>query len=746
MMDKWFLEEIDKQLERRQRVVVVDPSASCAFLIKLAEQKGYTVLYTDPNLKEEWQRVKEELFLRYKAEKEHQNDNVIFYVVRDKDKLSFLFDYCFTHGCVDFTHPSEWIKKRLFSATGMQVTMDDHLLITAAKLSIDKDIAWWKKILQNLEELISLEEELIPFLSDPLKYFRDKDKDVKRLFEEKLFELLEQPYTEKPPQILAKEVVNLLFEQLLNNAVNPQLFYIYHKWLDSNTYAGKLYQYIDNYNIDSSVNIWNVHPDHCFTKIDREQLEEIALNFRNYNFVAEKLEKIKQRLRSQIVKHIVPEWWKDVITIFEFDTKPLNACKSLQEVIDFYVTSFHCVDRAIRHLYVYFINEEKIIRPLQEYYESINKELLDHWFEFIAEYKSNQQGFLVELFENADPKMAVIVGDGLRYEIAEAVAEYLKNNEGLHIEKSVMLAGVPSETEHNMSALYTKSGETIKLQKERESKLLEESGKTITFLDMEKLNYSIEDDYLVLTYKDIDSAGEKMQLGALKLFDEFENVLIEKIKLLTKMNYRVHLVADHGFVVTGLLDESDKIKADAKGIKEVHERYIRTLEKQNRPDWLEFEEKCDKYNYIYVAKNHRPFKSVSTYGFSHGGITPQEVLVPNFVFEMKPIVEGLKVKILNKNDLKEVTGEFFGIKVIASSERNNLFSASREIQLLLYANNINYCSSNFVKIKAGETESFEFSFEGHKTIKAVLVDADTRELLDDVEIKKSSARDLGELF
>jgi len=745
MVDKWFLEDIDKQLAHRQRVVVIDPSARCKFLIQLAEQKGYTVLRTDPNLNEEWQQVKEELFLRYKAEKEHQNENVLFYAVRDKNKLSFLFDYCFTHGFVDFTHPAEWIKKRLFSATGLQVTMDDHSMLTISKLSIGRDIGWWKKILQNLEEPVSLEEELIPFLCAPQKYLKDKDKDVKQFFEEKLFELLEEPYTEKPPQILAKEVVNMLFEQLLNNEVDSQLLTIYHKWLDSNTYVKKLDQYIENYKIDPSVNIWNVHPDHCFAAIDRKQLEEIVTNFRNRNFVEEKLQKIKPRLKSRWAKRLVPKWWESLITLFEFDTKPLSACNSLQKTAEFYTGSFHKADRAIRYLYEQFINEEKIIRPLQEYYESLNAQLLEHWFENISEYKSNQQGFLVDLIKNANSKTAVIVGDGIRYEIGESVAEKFSSN--YRVEKSIMFAGIPSETEHNMSALYSTGEEIIKLQKDREKKLSELTGKEITFLNLEQLSYGMEADHLVLTYKDIDSAGEKMQLGALKLFAEFETVLVEKIQLLVKMGYKVHLVTDHGFVLTGLLDESDKIDADVKGKKEVHERYIRTAEKQNKPDWLEFEEKYNGYNYVYVAKNHRPFKSVGVYGFAHGGITPQEVIIPNFMFKKaQTAVEGLDVKISNKRDLQEVAGENFGIRITASGKVDDLFSSSREIQILVYAENINYSSSNIIKAEPGKTQSFEFSFAGHNNVKAVLVDAQTKEQLDSVEIKKSAARDLDGLL
>jgi hypothetical protein len=278
--------------------------------------------------------------------------------------------------------------------------------------------------------------------------------------------------------------------------------------------------------------------------------------------------------------------------------------------------------------------------------------------------------------------------------------------------------------------------------------LSEITGKEITYLNLEALHYGIKADYLVLTYKDIDSAGEKLQMGALKLFSEFEKVLTEKIKLLLNMGFhQVHLVTDHGFVLTGLLDESDKIEPVATGKKEVHERFIRTEDQQNDKDWLKYDRPYAEFNYVYAAKSHRPFKSKGVYGFSHGGFTPQEIILPNFVFSKEAeSIKGLEVSITNKKELIEVTGELFGLKIQANSNENTLFTGSRKIQLLLYANNVTYSSSNIITIESGAMQSFDFSFGGHSEVIAVVVDANTQEQIDSVKIKKSNARDLGGLF
>ena len=746
MTDNWIIQDIDKYISNRNRVVIIDPLGECAYLLPQIEKKQYTILKTDASKTEEWQRIKEELLLRYEAESKFRNEKVVFYVTRPIEELSFLFDYCFTHGYVDLTNPVEWLRKKLFANTGHQITLDNPMLLTAAKLGIGKDISWWKKILQNLEELVSIEDELIPFLSNPEESFKEKESDVKRLFEEKLFDLIGQSYRKVPAMTLATEVVNHLFSRLLNNDVSPDLLRIYHKWLDSNTYSKALQAYIDNYKVDPQLNIWNIHPDHCFVAIDFRQLQQITANFRDRVFVKEKLQKLYLRIKIRKAANFVPQWWDDVLTLFEFDNKPLAQCNSLEKVSAFYTTKFHKADRAIRNIYADFLQEEEIVRPLQEHYESLNQELLQHWYDHSSNYKTDQQGYLPQLISQSKPGTAIIVGDGVRFEIAAFIASQLQGK--CKMETNTMFADMPSETEHNMSALYVGNNEVLPVHKDREKKLSEVTGKEITYLNLEALHYGIKAEYLVLTYKDIDSAGEKLQLGAIKLFNEFENVLTDKILLLLNMGFqKVHLVTDHGFVLTGLLDEADKIDPDETGKKEVHERFIRTEEKQKAKDWLAFDKPYGDFKYVYAAKNHRPFKSKGVYGFSHGGFTPQEIIIPNFVFSKESVVDkGLEVTITNKEELIEVTGELFGLKVQAIGKTDNLFSSSRKIQVLLYANNLTYSSSNIITIEAGVSQSFDFSFGGNNEIIAVIVDANTQEQIDSVKIKKSNARDLGGLL
>jgi hypothetical protein len=533
---------------------------------------------------------------------------------------------------------------------------------------------------------------------------------------------------------------------LVYNDISPLLLNLYYKWADSEQYRPALADYISGYNVDQTANPWAVHPEHCLTKLDNIALTLLSSNLRDKNYVAEKVHKIRIRTNSQKAKIFIPSWWNDVITLVECDTKPLSGCTNLNKVIDFYITRFAKVDRAMRNLYAAFLQDEKIIRPLQEYYENLNHELLQQWFSFTVDYKPDQQGFLANVLKTAKSPVAIIVGDGIRYEIADYIATSLEKQ--FRVDKQIMLADLPSETENNMSALFVGNSEVLSDQSEREKRLFLSTGKNIVYKNLEGLHYGIKADYLILKYGDIDYTGEKLQHGAIKLFEEFERVLKDKIALLLNMGFaEVHLVTDHGFVLTGLLEESDKIDQQITGKKKVSERYILTTEKQTSDDLIGFERPYGEYKYVYFSKNHRPFKSTGAYGYSHGGFTPQEVIIPKFVFRKdKPATSGLVVKITNKSDLTDVLGEFFAIKIQGTSKASDLFASNRKVQVLLYAGGKTYTTSSIINLDSGQTASLEFSFSGNTEVQAVVIDVSTQEQLDSVVMKKSITRDLGGLM
>ena len=251
-------------------------------------------------------------------------------------------------------------------------------------------------------------------------------------------------------------------------------------------------------------------------------------------------------------------------------------------------------------------------------------------------------------------------------------------------------------------------------------------------------------------YKDIDDLGDKMNNKALKYFADGESFFAKKIEMLLKNGYqKVYMISDHGFVLTGHLRESDKIEVSFVGKKFVDERFIVTDEKQkyNQDLLLEVQKSYDGFNYIYFAKSMSPFKSVGSYGFSHGGIVPQELITPYLSWENKVFNNDLLVVIIaNKKELSNVTGNLFRVKIEAKAKKKDVFSASRSIEILLITNGKTIHKFEDIVLNDSDVKNKEFNFHGHDKLEIQILDTQTKEQLDKVTVIQNKARDLGGLL
>lgn len=492
----------------------------------------------------------------------------------------------------------------------------------------------------------------------------------------------------------------------------------------------------------STIDIDKVKDNHCFDVVDKKYLTKLVENINNASEVKNILDKIKKRLRFKKSNPYIAKWWQDIADIMDFTVVCNDA--SIDGISRYYTVEFSKTDRSMRRILTYLKADINIVKPIQECYERMNQDLLKSWFAHYGEYQESQKGYLVNLIKNTSKKIAIIVGDGVRYEVADSVASRVASD--ISVDKKFMYAGLPSETEHNMSALYTTDGEIIAEKKEREKKLSDETGKDITYMQLDEVNGTTDGEILVLTYKDIDDAGEKMQQGMLRLVDEFEDILVEKIQLLLHLGYKeVHLVTDHGFVLTGILEESDKIPTDdISGGKEVSERYIRSVDEQSGSKYISIEEHYENYNYVNFAKSSRPFVSTGKYGYSHGGFTPQEVVIPNFVFTYNK-QNQMDVDITNKKDLIDIAGNILTVK-FSSCEAKDVLSYQRKVRVLLYVGDKIVDKSSIISISPGSQEKVELSLDSATEGVVVIIDEDTKDQLDKAKVTKSQMRDLGGLF
>jgi len=290
------------------------------------------------------------------------------------------------------------------------------------------------------------------------------------------------------------------------------------------------------------------------------------------------------------------------------------------------------------------------------------------------------------------------------------------------------------------------------IKKDREKYLNKQNeDKDIAFIDLDSVNeLSDQFHYLICSYKDPDKLGETYQQKALKYFDSVANLYADKIEQLLKNGYQnVYLVTDHGFVLTGLLEDSDKIQVNFSGNVAKNERFIRAEKKQiiDKNLLIEKQIKYNNFEYCYFSKRLGPFKTPGVYGFSHGGFTPQETIIPFFKWSNNDNEkDALQVIVSNKSDLKEVTGELYALKLNAHSSTDSLFTNERKIILLFFAGNKKVNESDIITITKGEEIKKEYQFGSHSVIDVKVLDAITKEQLDKVTIKQSAARDLGGLL
>ena len=451
---------------------------------------------------------------------------------------------------------------------------------------------------------------------------------------------------------------------------------------------------------------------------------------------------LKQRTQDRKAKAFKPQWLQSVWLLCTFKVEGLGSISSYQDIATYYRLHFAALDTAMRRIYTDWLNDPATLRPLQEHYTILNNELLTCWFEIKDNYISTQKDIVTNAL-SGDKRTAVIVCDGLRLEIAEAVVKDI-TDKNVKIDRKTALSVLPSVTENGMSALYGCSEPTMNAQTRFNT--LKSIYDDVVIMPLNMLNDGIIAQRLVLNYGDIDEVGEKKQMGALKDITNYEPELREKIAHLFRLGYnKIVLTTDHGFVLTGILDEADKELRPEGNVQKIEERYVLTEEPLNAANLIEKAGRYFNSNYQYYAKTDKPFKTTGRYGYSHGGFTPQECIIPAYELNIETNNMALGVMISNKKELQSVTGNYFTVKLLAEGCESDLFRNERKVKLLLYAGNKMVSGNQIYSMKPSETIHAEFEM----TLgidKVVLVDKETSVQIDSCSIIKSASRDLDDLL
>ncbi len=745
MIDTWFKKDLQKIFNHHQIAVFIDESREASFLADVVKDdfRFYSA-----------NTVLEELKIKYELEKNrHDGNKYLIYTNTPKDHLKFIREYCETNGFVEIRYLQNYVKDKVHRHLNLNLHLDSDELISAAKVSVGKDQTYWMDLShKGASEIFDLEKELLPFLDNPDDFLKRYDENVRELFLKKVNELIRQPFINKPAETLAAEVVNNMLDGLARNNPNKILLEVYKNWLDSKSYQSSFGRYLSKYRLSPGPDILAVHPAHPFVEIDELWLEELGKHLSDKKYVAGFILKINQRMANKTARNFDIGFWAHIKILLDFDDKGISKLTSFNDCVSFYTTHFYKLDRAIRNLYARFLNKKDLLVPFQNHYKNLVVLFLDKWFRFIDAYKTNQPGKLQEILDANTAKTAIVVGDGISYEFAKDIAGKVSKEYKTGTVDDFMFADLPTETEHNMSRLYVALGDIFPEKSKREVALVQNNpGKQIGFVDLENVNELIDKDhYLVCHYKEPDKLGETYQQKALKYFDEVSSLYAAKIEQLLKNGYQnVYLVTDHGFVLTGILENSDKIELDFAEKVDKSERYIRSVNplKYDADLLLEKQIKYKGFNHYYFAKRLGPFKTPGVYGYSHGGLSPQETVIPFMKWgRSDQLANALQVFISNKRDLEEVTGDIYAIKLKAKSNKDDLFSSERKVVILFFAGKEKINESDIITIGNHQEIKKEYHFGSNTKIEIKILDAESKEQLDKTVVRKSASRDLGGLL
>ena len=236
MIDKWFVNDVEKVLSRHNRLVITDAQGEGRFLLEFLPKTTVLMKVAKDDLSE--------IEARYVAAQKYAENPVVFYTTKSRQELNFLMEYAETNGCVELDDMERYLKNHLFADTHENTELSKQELLMAAKLSKGKDLNWWKGVCKGIIKPLDTEEWLINLLLHPSETREKMDKDIWHVFAAEVYDWIGKPQTEQPAEVMAQTVMDEIFNGLIQNSITPQLLSIYYQCTDSTAMRAKRVYYI----------------------------------------------------------------------------------------------------------------------------------------------------------------------------------------------------------------------------------------------------------------------------------------------------------------------------------------------------------------------------------------------------------------------------------------------------------------------------------------------------------------------
>lgn len=136
MIDLWLKEDLEEIFSKNIVAVFIDEHTDAEFILDILN-KTFNVHRANSEI--------EELHVKYLIEKEQPSATKhVIYTNLVKDDLKYIREYCEVNGCLDIRHLENYIKGKVHKALNLNINMPKDELITAAKVSIGKDLSYWR--------------------------------------------------------------------------------------------------------------------------------------------------------------------------------------------------------------------------------------------------------------------------------------------------------------------------------------------------------------------------------------------------------------------------------------------------------------------------------------------------------------------------------------------------------------------------------------------------------------------------
>ena len=775
MIEKKLAEKLNKDLARKKRVLFLDPKGEYEFLLDhLEDELESGLVRSDHPFK-----------TKYLAEKDYREEPCVIYTGLERDELDYLAEYAAT-GAV-FEKPLTEFVKEEFGVEGL----DEKWIKVAAHASLEGDEEFWQNIRVKGKSGIlgDLDRKALHFLTEP-------EERAESLKEEDTFELFQSAVRdnygiEAPPgnpKSLADELARAtllagLSEEVLEAELGEfsdkgknELKDLYRQWMDSDAGRQSFNEHVEDVSeslewdkLLSEIVPWDLDPEHPFRKADKkmqQQYLERELSGDD-SLKLEQKDFIYERGSSQAVKALkLPNWQAFTLLVEYFDNRDeeiYSDVESLGDFLDSYVDNLWRLDAA-RRLSYEELSDEDLSKKIQAVYREEWSGLDDLWYGIVEETKELEvyNGVTIKEGIRGEEKVAVILADGLRYELAEQLRDRL---EDLEVDLGKSTAPLPTETSVGMGALTSsrnfsvtedlcvkdeETGRKIEKVEERGENLEDLLGRKVVRRELSETSaQASEDEIPLIYYGDVDYIAEKVGKDALGYFTEIVDNLAAGIRELLEAGYEsVYLTSDHGFVLNEP-EAAEKIPTEKLNTRESSKRFVVGPNLQEAPGTLKLNPEYLPEE-ISVPRGKNVFKTPSTYEFMHGGASPQEVIVPKMKISKSGAGQEEKpAAVIDEAEPKKVKNRVFDIAIDLDIEKKSLFEEKRKVKLQIAREGEELFASSVIELSSGAESGTKVEVnlpEGAEEGKymAYLLDGESGEKLDECELDYKPLRgDIG---